>query len=183
MTPFFAVLRVVNVAPQVQVTSVTPYLGWMSDFTVRSCRSSSRVVAAVALDVNRDLPSLPATVALRKTHGAGGGFPPTRRGVLTTTVTLITLITFVTSASHPLEGPDVQACGPAADDHHAGHCRHDHRRGRRRPGRPGRPEFTRRPASEPGPRGRVHGRRLGRSHRAGRVDPAGRRVPTQLRLP
>lgn len=32
MTPFFAVLRVVNVLPQVQVTVVSTYAGWMSGF-------------------------------------------------------------------------------------------------------------------------------------------------------
>jgi hypothetical protein len=32
ITPFFAVLRVVNVLPQEQVTSVTTYCGWMFAF-------------------------------------------------------------------------------------------------------------------------------------------------------
>jgi hypothetical protein len=32
MTPFLAVLRVVNVEPQVQVTWVSTYSGWMPDF-------------------------------------------------------------------------------------------------------------------------------------------------------
>ena len=36
MTPFLAVLRVVNVAPQVQLTWVGPYAGWMSFFTAVS---------------------------------------------------------------------------------------------------------------------------------------------------
>ena len=36
MEPFFAVLRVVNVAPQVQVTWVSTYSGWMSRFKVFS---------------------------------------------------------------------------------------------------------------------------------------------------
>ena len=39
--PLVAVLRVVNVLPQVQVTSVVTYSGWMSFFMV-----SSRVTAA-----------------------------------------------------------------------------------------------------------------------------------------
>src|SRR3954469_6085382 len=34
MTPFFAVLRVVNVAPQLQVAVVSTYSGWMSGFAV-----------------------------------------------------------------------------------------------------------------------------------------------------
>jgi hypothetical protein len=34
MMPFAAVLRVVKVFPQVQVTSVTRYSGWMSFFMV-----------------------------------------------------------------------------------------------------------------------------------------------------
>jgi hypothetical protein len=34
MTPFAAVLRVVKVFPQLQVTSVTRYSGWMSFFMV-----------------------------------------------------------------------------------------------------------------------------------------------------
>jgi hypothetical protein len=34
MTPFFAVLRVVNVLPQLQVAVVSTYSGWMSAFTV-----------------------------------------------------------------------------------------------------------------------------------------------------
>jgi hypothetical protein len=33
MTPFFAVLRVVNVLPQVQFTVVSTYSGWISGFT------------------------------------------------------------------------------------------------------------------------------------------------------
>jgi hypothetical protein len=33
MTPSFAVLRVVNVEPQVQVTVVSRYSGWMPLFT------------------------------------------------------------------------------------------------------------------------------------------------------
>jgi hypothetical protein len=34
MTPFFAVLRVVNVLPQAQWTVVSPYAGWMPGFMV-----------------------------------------------------------------------------------------------------------------------------------------------------
>src|SRR5262245_4018167 len=44
MTPFFAVLRVVNVLPHVHVTLVSTYSGWMSGFTAAPvvCRSPGR---------------------------------------------------------------------------------------------------------------------------------------------
>src|ERR1700712_5045988 len=44
MEPLWEVLRVVNVLPQVQVTSVVLYSGWMSFFMVSSRGYSRRVV-------------------------------------------------------------------------------------------------------------------------------------------
>src|SRR4051812_2082261 len=62
MVPLVAVLRVVNVLPQVQVTSVVTYSGWMSFFMV-----SSRVTAAGSHPcgyVNRSQrPSVPSPTA------------------------------------------------------------------------------------------------------------------------
>src|ERR1700712_4029839 len=62
MEPLVEVLRVVNVLPQVQVTSVLTYAGWMSFFMV-----SSRVTAAGSHPcgyVNRSQrPSVPSPTA------------------------------------------------------------------------------------------------------------------------
>src|SRR6478752_1761856 len=62
MVPLVAVLRVVNVLPQVQVTSVVTYSGWMSFFMI-----SSRVTAAGSYPygyVNRSQrPSVPSPTA------------------------------------------------------------------------------------------------------------------------
>jgi hypothetical protein len=44
----FAVLRVVNCAPQVHVTSVCVYSGWMSFFTVLLAVDGRRVADACA---------------------------------------------------------------------------------------------------------------------------------------
>src|SRR5919112_6075910 len=46
MTPVVAVLRVVNDAPQVQVTWVSTYSGWMSFFMVSSHRPPGRPLPA-----------------------------------------------------------------------------------------------------------------------------------------
>ena len=48
MMPLVAVLRVVNVLPQVQVTWVSMYSGWMSFFMVVLSSVGRRVVAARA---------------------------------------------------------------------------------------------------------------------------------------
>ena len=47
MLPLVAVLRVENVLPQVQVTSVTTYYGWMSFFMVSSVSFLGVRVAAL----------------------------------------------------------------------------------------------------------------------------------------
>src|SRR3954471_20939225 len=86
MAPLVAVLRVVNVLPQVQVTSVVTYSGWMSFFMV-----SSRVTAAGSHPcgyVNRSQrPSVPSPTAWGRidldacsTLAGAGLFLPRRRG-------------------------------------------------------------------------------------------------------
>src|SRR5947199_1171457 len=53
MMPFAAVLRVVKVFPQVQVTSVTRYSGWMSFFMVFLSGTGSLPAAGGLRRVNR----------------------------------------------------------------------------------------------------------------------------------
>jgi len=79
MVPLLAVLRVVNVLPQVQVTWVSPYAGWMSLFMTRSSRGRR---VAIGDDVNRNqvvqcaiVVSVPAPIAAQEIgrcsrHGA-----------------------------------------------------------------------------------------------------------------
>src|SRR6185437_11543887 len=60
MTPLVLVLRVVNVLPQVQVTWVSTYSGWMSAFMALSSSRGRRVECARVRLVNRSQPhSLP----------------------------------------------------------------------------------------------------------------------------
>src|SRR6059058_642058 len=54
MTPFLAVLRVVNVLPHVHVTVVSTYSGWISGFT-GLLLSSWAAGSSAAADVNRNL--------------------------------------------------------------------------------------------------------------------------------
>src|SRR4051794_27234520 len=86
MEPLVEVLRVVNVLPQVQVTSVVTYAGWMSFFMV-----SSRVTAAGSHPcghVNRSQrPSVPSPTACGRidldadsTQAGAGLFQPRETG-------------------------------------------------------------------------------------------------------
>jgi hypothetical protein len=53
IAPLVAVLRVVNCAPHVHVTSVSTYWGWMSFFTMLLAVVGRRVAVARRDDVNR----------------------------------------------------------------------------------------------------------------------------------
>src|ERR1039457_1093271 len=54
MAPFLAVLRVVKVSPQVQVTSVTTYSGWIPGFTVCTPALVGRRVAGRLMPLRRE---------------------------------------------------------------------------------------------------------------------------------
>src|SRR5690242_9324900 len=75
MVPLVAVLRVVNVLPQVQVTWVSTYAGWMSFFMV----SSRRAVAGSSCWCARREPEPRIYLASQRRVGANPS-PPRRSG-------------------------------------------------------------------------------------------------------
>jgi hypothetical protein len=53
IVPFLAVLPVTNLLPHEQVTSVTPYCGWMPFFTMVLSGRGRRVAVTAAPDLSR----------------------------------------------------------------------------------------------------------------------------------